>query len=273
MKENLELRTLPIAALLRKSVLCITYVSLLFSASLSLAAGSDFKKAQQQHSKTINSGIKSQQNVDQMDDKIQGLEEEIKIHQQKLNTLGKYNQRMERLITHQNQELSRLEDETQRVTHLDREMLPLVEDMLDELEGFIASDLPFLPKERNQRITHLSEMLDRADVSVAEKFRRLLEAYQIESEFGRTLEVYQGQLPETQRVVDFLRIGRNMLFYKSQNNKEIARWNNQQKAWHKVDKKYHREIKKAYLIAKNQRAPELLLLPAQKAEQLGEAVQ
>ena len=111
-------------------------------------------------------------------------------------------------------------------------------------------------------------MLNHADVSIAEKFRRLLEAFQIENEYGRTLEVYKGPLPETERVVEFLRIGRNMLFYKSQNNTEIARWNHKQKTWDHVDKKYHREIKKAYLIAANQRAPELLLLPTLKVENL-----
>lgn len=271
MKENP--RILQIHLRLKKSLLCLTCLSLLFSASPSMAAADDFKKAQQQHSKTINSEIKSQQNIDQMDDAIQNLEREIKIHQQKIKTLNKYNQRMEKLITHQVNELTELKDETKRVTHLDREMLPLVEDMLDNLDAFIARDLPFLPVERSQRINHLSKMLDRADVSVAEKFRRMLEAYQIESEFGRTLEVYQGQLPETQRVVDFLRIGRNMLFYKSQNNKEIARWDTEQQAWHKLDKKYYREIKKAYLIAKNQRAPELLLLPVPKAALYGEKAQ
>ena len=271
MKENP--RTFQRYLRLKKSLLCLTCLSLLFSANPSMAAADDFKKARQQHHKTINSGIKSQQNIDQMDDTIQNLEREIKNHRQKIKTLNKYNQRMEKLIAHQVNELTDLEDETKRVTHLDREMLPLVEDMLDNLDEFIASDLPFLPVERSQRISHLSKMLDRADVSVAEKFRRMLEAYQIESEFGRTLEVYQGQLPETQRVVDFLRIGRNMLFYKNQNNKEIARWDTEQQAWHKLDKKYYREIKKAYLIAKNQRAPELLLLPVPKAALYGEKSQ
>lgn len=245
----------------------------LFAIAPCKAETGEFEKAQQQQSKAIHLGIRSQQKIELVDNEIQSLQEKIKTHQRQLETLEKYNQRMEKLISHQSEELARLDLETKRVTHLDREMLPLVESMLDKLETFIASDLPFLPKERRERLASLKAMLDRADVSVAEKFRRLLEAYQIESEFGRTLEVYQGQLAETDRVVDFLRIGRNMLFYKSQNNKEIARWDNKQKTWLNMDKKYHREIKKAYLIAKNQRAPELLLLPMPKAEQLLEVAQ
>ena len=256
-----------------KPVYLLIFPCLLLFALPCNAGTGEFEKAQQQHRKTIQQGVRSQQKIESVDEKIQALQEKIKTHQRQLETLGKYNQRMEKLITHQSQELARLDVETKRVTHLDREMLPLVESMLDNLETFIASDLPFLPKERSERLASLRAMLDRADVSVAEKFRRSLEAYQIESEFGRTLEVYQGQLAETDRVVDFLRIGRNMFFYKSQNNKEIARWDNKQKTWLNMDKRYHREIRKAYLIAKNQRAPELLLLPMPKAEQQLEAKQ
>ena len=107
----------------------------------------------------------------------------------------------------------------------------------------------------------------RADAQAA--LRRILEAYQIENDYGRTLEVYTGQLSEDKndRVVNFLRVGRNLLFYKSQNGNEIARWDNKLKSWVTMDKKFHREIKKAYLIAKNQRAPELLLLPMSAPEQ------
>ncbi|MBV1873023.1 MAG: DUF3450 domain-containing protein [Gammaproteobacteria bacterium] len=258
---------------LKRSLQIIACTVLLLPVNVSIAAVSQVEKAQRQQAKTIYSGIRSQQAIDGLDDETQTLETEIKAHQQKLKTLKKYNQRMATLIGHQHEELRRLTEETQRVTHLDREMLPLVEDMLANLEAFIATDTPFLPKERSERIQHLNAMLNRADVSVAEKFRRVLEAYQIESEFGRTLEVYQGPLADSQQVVDFLRIGRNLLFYKSQNNKDIARWNPIQKAWRPVDKKTHREIKKAFLVANNQRAPELLLLPVPKAEQQREAAQ
>jgi len=255
---------------MRKKI-CTHFIgfSLLLAVGLTVANPENLEKARNQHQQTLNAGIKSQQKVDKVDDETQSLSAEIKTRQHQLQTLKKYNQRMAKLVDHQQQELVRLENETRRVTHLDREILPLVEDMLANLDEFVTSDQPFLPLERSERMSKLKNMLDRADVTVAEKFRRVLEAYQIENDYGRTLEAYTGQLSEggNDRVVNFLRVGRNLLFYKSQNGNEIARWDNKHKSWVTMDKKFHREIKKAYLIAKNQRAPELLLLPMPALEQ------
>ena len=63
----------------------------------------------------------------------------------------------------------------------------------------------------------LQALLVDPDVSIAELYRRVLEAYQIESEYGRTLEAWRGPLNDgdQQRVVEFLRGGRLMLFFQS----------------------------------------------------------
>ena len=51
-------------------------------------------------------------------------------------------------------------------------------------------DIPFLMEERMERIAFLQDTLDRADVSVAEKFSQVLQAYQVENTYGTTIEAY-----------------------------------------------------------------------------------
>ena len=41
--------------------------------------------------------------------------------------------------------------------------------------------------ERRQRAANLKNLLDQPDVSVAEKYRRVMEAYQVETEYGHVL--------------------------------------------------------------------------------------
>ena len=56
--------------------------------------------------------------------------------------------------------------------------------MLRRLEESVARDLPFLTEERSLRLASLRQELVRPDIAGAEKLRRLLEALQIEAQYG-----------------------------------------------------------------------------------------
>ena len=98
--------------------------------------------------------------------------------------------------------------------------------MLDSLEVFIALDTPFLLEERAERLERLREMMARSDVSAAEKFRRVIEAYQIENDYGRTIEAYKHtvDVDGVQQEADFLRIGRTALLYQSVDGEVFGMW-------------------------------------------------
>jgi hypothetical protein len=143
-----------------------------------------------------------------------------------------------------------------------REVLPLMEKMVTTLEQFVALDVPFLVEERAKRVAGLKDLMARADVTNSEKYRRILEAHQIELDYGRTLEAYEGTLgeAESKRTVQFVRVGRVALLYQTLDGKETGYWDAAGKSWVQDDS-YAHDVKEALRVAKKQGAPDLLMLP------------
>ena len=157
-------------------------------------------------------------------------------------------------IANTNRELSEIETTT-------REILPLMQNMLDTLGHFVELDLPFLRAERRNRIEKLKEMMGRADVSVSEKYRRIIEAYVVEMEYGRTIEAYEDKLGDgDDRTVQLLRVGRVTLMYQTMDLKETGYWDAAQKKW-VVDNHYKHAFREGTSVAKKLGAPDILFAP------------
>jgi len=214
-------------------------------------------------------GAASQDRIDSLDDQTNRLESEYKAVLQQLETLRVYNQQLRDLIANQEAERVQVNIDIDRVTTIDREVIPLMLRMVDALDQFVELDVPFLINERRERVTRLRQTMLRSDASPAEKFRRVLESYQIENEYGRTIEGYQGQVVNNagqQLTVDFLRIGRVAFIYKTLDDSELSRWNRQTRAWESLDNDYLVDVKRGLSIARQQVAPDLVLLPIEAAE-------
>ena len=143
-------------------------------------------------------------------------------------------------------------------------MQPLVQKMFANLEQFVANDLPFLPDERSKRIDTLRVMMGE-EGGAAEKFRRLLEAYLIEIEYGRTMHAYPGKL-EDGRDVHFVHLGRVSLVYRTTDGKETGYWDRESGQW-VVDSDYSRAVEQALRMAEEAVAPDLVTLPVPAAEE------
>ena len=214
-------------------------------------------------------GNRAQDQINTLDDETAALESEYKAVLQQLDTLRVYNDQLRELITAQIAEIAITQRDIDRVTTIDREVVPLMLRMVEGLDQFVELDVPFLIEERRNRITNLHSLMQRADASPAEKFRRVLEAYQIENEYGRTIEGSRGVVNTAdgrQITVDFLRIGRVALIYKTLDDALIARWNQGRRQWDQIDSGYLTPVKQALSIAREQAAPDLLLLPIDAPE-------
>ncbi|MCP4406880.1 MAG: DUF3450 domain-containing protein [Gammaproteobacteria bacterium] len=206
---------------------------------------------------------KSQRSVDALDDETQELLTQYRLVSKVLDDLEAYNSQMRSLLADQRTEMAAVERQLDEIEVTKRGIVPLLERMVEVLEHFIALDAPFLPKERGMRVAELREMLSRADVALPEKYRRILEAYRIETEYGHTIEAYRGELhqQEVVRTVEFLRLGRTALYYLSFDAKTAGYWDRQEKRWKPLPERLHESVVQGLRIAKKQAPPDLINLP------------
>ena len=212
--------------------------------------------------------IKSQSKIDKLADQTQRMLEDYKLTLRQTDSLRRYNSHLENLIKSQREEIASINNQLKAIDTTSREIVPLMMDMVDTLEQFIELDTPFLLTERNKRVNNLKSMMNRADVTVSEKYRRVMEAYQIENEYGRTIEAYRGTLESdgSSRSVDFLRFGRIALIYQTLDGKEQGIWNTESRSWELLPSEYRASVTNGLRIARKHIAPDLLKLPVRAPE-------
>jgi hypothetical protein len=214
--------------------------------------------------KTEISAKKSQQKIDTLSDQTDQMLVEYRNLLRQTDSLRIYNAQLDKLVLSQQDELTSIDEQLLNIETTQREIVPLMLKMIEVIAQFVALDVPFLPEERQTRIAALQDLMERADVSLAEKYRRILEAYQVETEYGRTIEAYQGELAlnDETRTVDFLRIGRVSLYYLTLDGQEAGVWD---QGWQRIDDSYRQAIDKGLKVAKKQLPPDLLVLPVKTA--------
>lgn len=182
-----------------------------------------------------------------------------------------YNRELEKIIAEQERRKAALKQQMATIQDLRAEIEPLMLRMIDHLEQFVEADLPFLMRERKQRIASLRAAVANPDLSVAERFRKVLAAYQAEAKYGRTIGTYRGELEINgqQRFVEFLRMGRVMLLYITPDNSRVGYWNREQEAWQPLPDHDAEAIRQGVRLAKDLAASQLLALPVPAPDSIG----
>lgn len=217
---------------------------------------------------TQKAALQSQQKINKLSDQAQTALTQYRSATRQTETLVTYNKHLQELIKSQSQEKSSLQQQLEQIEVTQQEIVPLILRMLDSLENFIQLDLPFLSEERLQRLETLKSMVVSADVTHAEKFRRIIEAYQIENEYGKTIEAYRAdlELGGNQISVDFLRLGRVALYYQRLDGSETGMWNQKTKTWESLSSDYRIGVRNGLRIARKEAAPDLIVVPVPAAE-------
>jgi hypothetical protein len=241
--------------------------ALFAAAFVALAAGAQQEKPSleplvEAQIATDEAAAASQDRIDALSDETRDMLLQYRQYLRETQSLRDYSQQLSAQVQAQVQEIEFVKQQLVEIETTSREVLPLMQKMLDTLERFVNLDLPFQLEERRKRVASLRETMSRADVTISEKYRRIVEAYQIEAEYGRTLEAYQGELGEgaQARTVRFLRLGRVALLYQTLDGEETGYWDAQQKQWVEDDS-YRSAVRRGFAVADKSSAPDLLTAP------------
>ncbi len=217
---------------------------------------------------TIQQGAQSQQRINRLSDATQKAFQDYQLELKRIEDLQVYNLQMERQLQRQQEAIASTQQSVQDVAIIERQVTPLLARMIESLDTFIKLDLPFQQEERSERVQFLKNTLDRSDVSMAEKFRQVMDAYNIETEYGNTIEAWRGTLTlkDKPREVEFLRVGRIALMYQTLDGADLGVWNIRERNWMELDGRYRKDFRLGLKIARKQAAPELLTLPIQAPE-------
>ena len=218
----------------------------------------------------------SQERINKVVESTRDITDDYRSVNKEIDGLKVYNRLMKAQTDGQQATLDDIALSMEQVDVINRQIFPMMERMIDGLEQSIALDIPFVLEERTNRIANLKETIARSDVSVAEKFRKVMEAYQIENDFGRTIEWYREEIeipgqPGIRRDMNFLRVGRIGLFFQSDDGKITGGWNQASGQFELLGDEHRNEIKKGLRIARQQIAPDLLLVPVSAPEAAGGA--
>lgn len=208
----------------------------------------------------------SQNRVEALSDEAQAMLADYRSEIRTVEDLRAYNVQKEREIASQRRDIATLTSSIERATMIDRQILPLISNMIGVLEDFVAADKPFKLDERLDAINFLKDNLDDSNISTSEKFRLAFEAYQAENNYGREMGARDGEITLNSVVLGgkLLNVGRVALFFQTTDQSITAHWNPATKGWEELDSSYTSGIAQALKIAEGQMAPDLVRIPLVK---------
>ena len=222
------------------------------------------EQIQQEGEKKLVEAEQSQKRIDKI---VEGAQERLiqyQALQKQIEGLKAYNEQLSTQVASQEDLITRFDNSITQVSLIERQMAPLVTRMAESLEQFVELDLPFNTDERQERMAFIKENLVAADIDVAEKFRQVIEAYQIENEYGRKIDSFQDivDLNGNEYEVDVLRIGRIAMVCQTKDTTISATWNRATDSWDVLDNvTYRNAIRNGIKMAKKQASINILSLP------------
>lgn len=244
-----------------------TSLTIFMMVVMNAATASVLNHAQSIQNETNTASAASQGRINDSADATLVMRSEIERLRLQVENLEVYQSHLKGLVASQQQEMSSIERQIEEIKNTRQGMVPLMYQMIEGLKVIVANDVPVKKLQRETRIAKLEKLMPRADVSDAEKYRRILEAYLIEMEYGTKMGIYRGkiELEGEVREADILHLGRLTMIARSLNGQLFWLWDNHKKQWLAADLSFSAGFEQAFAVASKQIAPSLVTLPISPA--------
>jgi regulator of replication initiation timing len=247
----------------KKSLIASTIIGALTFSVSNFAAADALTDLQKAEAQIFKASKKSQSKIDNLYEQTQDLLAEYRNTVDEADVLKGYNDHVQRMVDDQLANIKSLEDQIGGIDKTKQGVVPLMYKMIDTLEKFVELDVPMNIEARKERIAGLRDVMNDSDVSVSEQYRLVLEAYEIEANYGTVFAAYQAELDLGDRMVtaDFLHMGRVSFVAQSLDMKNAWVWNNENRSWEALGDEYLKPITDAIRMARNQLPKDLTKLP------------
>jgi hypothetical protein len=247
----------------KKSLIASTIIGSLALTASSYASADALTELQKAEAKTYKASQRSQTKIDNIYEQTLDMLGEYRNTIDEAEVLAGYNDHVQRMVDDQNASIRSLENQIASIDKTKQGVVPLMYKMIDTLDKFVDLDVPMKIDSRKERIAGLRDVMGDSNVSVSEQFRLVLEAYEIEANYGTVFSVYQGELDlgSQKLTADFVFMGRIALVAQSLDMKNSWVWNNESRSWDALGDEYLNPVTDAIRMARNQIPKDLTKLP------------
>lgn len=205
----------------------------------------------------------SQTKIDKLAEDTTDMAFDYRSTLQTVDSLKVYNASLKRSIDNQANTIGEFDARMKSIDQTEKGVIPLMEDMIDTLAKFVERDIPFNLEARQERVAKLKANMDDAGITVSEKYRKILEAYKIEMDYGNAMSASTGSIDYngSPLEVDFLRVGRMTYVYLTADAKRGAYWDKSVNDWQALPEDDIASVSEAIKMAKGISPQNLFKIP------------
>ena len=252
----------------KRTQIAACVVGALALSTTSLAFAGPLEEVQKESRKIHVAAAKSQEKINGLFEQSQELLVEYRNVVDQTENLKIYNDYLAGLVADQQRVIDSLQKQIDSIEETKQNIVPLMRKMIASLEQFIKLDVPINLQERLDRVEALNDLMGNSSVTVSEQFRKVLEAYSIENEYGRMIQSNSGSINAggTEVSVDFFNLGRTALLALSLDQSSAWAWDNDARKWEQLGDEYLDSTINAVRMAQGLVPVDLIELPIKAAE-------